>query len=115
MLVEQSQVVVLIYLIIDDPHKEQDIKKDSKSFEKAWNWYTSGPRQRLQPGGRIVVVMTRWSTKDITGQLLRAQGEENSDQWEVVELPALLPDGKACLARILDQGRIRKNQSIYSS
>ena len=34
-------------LIIDDPHKEQDIKKDSKSFEKAWNWYTSGPRQRL--------------------------------------------------------------------
>ena len=81
-------------LIIDDPHKEQDIKKDSKSFEKAWNWYTSGPRQRLQPGGRIVVVMTRWSTKDITGQLLRAQGEENSDEWEVVELPALLPDGK---------------------
>ena len=42
-------------LIIDDPHKEQDIKKDSKSFEKAWNWYTSGPRQRLQPGGKIVV------------------------------------------------------------
>ena len=81
-------------LIIDDPHKEQDIKKDSKSFDKAWNWYTSGPRQRLQPGGRIVVVMTRWSTKDITGQLIRAQGEENSDQWEVVELPALLPDGK---------------------
>ena len=81
-------------LIIDDPHKEQDIKKDSKSFEKAWNWYTSGPRQRLQPGGRIVCVMTRWSTKDLTGQLIRAQGEENSDQWEVVELPALLPDGK---------------------
>jgi predicted phage terminase large subunit-like protein len=80
-------------LIIDDPHKEQDIKKDSKSFDKAWNWYTSGPRQRLQPGGRIVVVMTRWSTKDITGQLLKAQGEENSDQWEVVELPAILPNG----------------------
>ena len=81
-------------LIIDDPHKEQDIRKDSKSFEKAINWYTSGPRQRLQPGGRIVIVMTRWSTKDITGQLLKSQSEEGSDQWEVVELPALLPDGK---------------------
>ena len=81
-------------LIIDDPHKEQDIKKDSKSFEKAWNWYTSGPRQRLQPGGRIVVVMTRWNTKDLTGQLIRAQGEDESDQWEVVELPAILPSGK---------------------
>ncbi len=58
------------------------------------NWYTAGPRQRLQPGGAIVIVMTRWSTKDITGQLLKAQSEEGSDQWEVVELPALLPDGK---------------------
>ena len=38
--------------------------------------------------------MTRWSTKDLTGQLIKAQGEENSDEWEVVEPPALLPDGK---------------------
>ena len=81
-------------LIIDDPHKEQDIRGDGKSFEKAMNWYTAGPRQRLQPGGSIVIVMTRWSTKDVTGQLLKAQSEEGSDQWEVVELPALLPDGK---------------------
>ena len=81
-------------LIIDDPHKEQDIKKDSKSFEKAWNWYSSGPRQRLQPGGRIVCVMTRWSNKDLTGQLIKAQGEDDSDQWDIVELPALLPSGQ---------------------
>ena len=63
-------------LIIDDPHKEQDIRADGKAFEKAMNWYTSGPRQRLQPGGAIVIVMTRWSTKDVTGQLLKAQSEE---------------------------------------
>jgi hypothetical protein len=81
-------------LIIDDPHKEQDVRADGKAFEKAMNWYTAGPRQRLQPGGKIVIVMTRWSTKDITGQLLKAQSEEGSDQWEVVELPALLPSGK---------------------
>jgi len=81
-------------LIIDDPHKEQDIRADGKAFEKAMNWYTAGPRQRLQPGGSIVIVMTRWSTKDVTGQLLKAQGEEGSDQWEVVELPALLPNGE---------------------
>jgi|TARA_X000000950_G_scaffold43286_1_gene48602 predicted phage terminase large subunit-like protein len=81
-------------LIIDDPHKEQDIKKDSKSFDKAWNWYTSGPRQRLQPGGKIVCVMTRWSTKDLTGQMIKAQGEEGSDEWEVVRLPAILPSKK---------------------
>ena len=81
-------------LIIDDPHKEQDVRADGKAFDKAMNWYTAGPRQRLQPGGSIVIVMTRWSTKDVTGQLLKAQSEEGSDQWEVVELPAILPNGK---------------------
>ena len=81
-------------LIIDDPHKEQDVRADGKAFDKAMTWYTSGPRQRLQPGGSIVIVMTRWSVKDVTGQLLKAQSEEGSDQWEVVELPAILPNGK---------------------
>jgi len=79
--------------IIDDPHSEQDAMSEM-AFDNAYEWYTSGPRQRLQPGGAIVIVMTRWSTKDLTGQLLKSQSEEGSDQWEVVELPALLPDGK---------------------
>jgi hypothetical protein len=40
-------------------------------WRRAYEWYTSGPRQRLQPGGSIVLVMTRWNTKDLTGKLLR--------------------------------------------
>jgi predicted phage terminase large subunit-like protein len=80
-------------LIIDDPHSEQDALSD-KAMERAYEWYTSGPRQRLQPGGRIVLVMTRWSTKDLTGMLLKAQKEAKADQWEVVEFPAILPSNK---------------------
>ena len=53
-------------LIIDDPHSEQDALSES-AMEGAYEWYTSGPRQRLQPGGAIVLVMTRWSTIDLTG------------------------------------------------
>ena len=45
-------------LIIDDPHTEQDSLSDT-AMERAYEWYSSGPRQRLQPGGRILVVMTR--------------------------------------------------------
>ena len=49
-------------LIIDDPHSEQEATLgDPSVFDKVFEWYTSGPRQRLQPGGTIVVVMTRWS------------------------------------------------------
>ena len=51
-------------------------------------------RQRLQPGGRIIVVMTRWSVADLTGKLIKAQKEPKADQWEVIEFPAILPSGK---------------------
>ena len=80
-------------LIIDDPHSEQDVYSPS-AFDKAYEWYTSGPRQRLQPGGRIVLVMTRWSTKDLTAQLVNASAKEDkADKWEVIEFPAIMPDG----------------------
>ena len=79
-------------LIIDDPHSEQDAMS-GKALESAYEWYTSGPRQRLQPGGKIVLVMTRWSTKDLTGMLVKNQTEVKADQWHVVEFPALLDHG----------------------
>ena len=61
-------------LIIDDPHSEQEATLAETSpeiYDKTYEWYTSGPRQRLQPGGAIVVVMTRWSKRDLTGQILK--------------------------------------------
>ena len=79
-------------LIIDDPHSEQDALSPT-SLENAYEWYTSGPRQRLQPGASIVLVMTRWSKKDLTGILLKNQKEIKGDQWEVVEFPAVMDHG----------------------
>jgi predicted phage terminase large subunit-like protein len=79
-------------LIIDDPHSEQDAM-NMTALERAYEWYTSGPRQRLQPGGKIVCVMTRWNTKDLTGILLKNQSEPKSDQWDLVEFPAIMPSG----------------------
>mgnify|MGYP003147831099 FL=1 len=81
-------------LIIDDPHSEQDALSPT-ALEHAYEWYTSGPRQRLQPGGSIIIIMTRWAENDLTGKLLRQQGRDPlADQWEVVEFPALMPDDK---------------------
>ncbi len=79
-------------LIIDDPHSEQDAMSEA-SLENAYEWYTSGPRQRLQPGASIVLVMTRWSTKDLTAMLLKQQKEVKGDQWDVIEFPALMDHG----------------------
>ena len=78
-------------LIIDDPHTEQDAM-NRDAMDKTFEWYTSGPRQRLQPGGAIVLVMTRWNTKDLTGRLLGTQREAKADQWELIQFPAIMPN-----------------------
>lgn len=81
-------------LIIDDPHSEQEAALNSVSiYNNAYEWYTSGPRQRLQPGGAIVMVVTRWSKIDLPGQILRSaidRGE--ADEWKIIELPAILDE-----------------------
>jgi predicted phage terminase large subunit-like protein len=80
--------------IIDDPHSEQDAKQGRADvFLPAWEWFQSGPIQRLMPGGAIIVVMTRWSKLDLTGQIINQMAkEEDVDPWEVVEFPAILND-----------------------
>ena len=78
-------------LIIDDPVSEQDALSPT-AMDGVYEWYTSGPRQRLQPGGIIVIVMTRWSTKDLVGKVLKKQGDDYADQWEVIEFPAIMPE-----------------------
>lgn len=83
-------------LIIDDPHSEQEATQgatDPGVYDKVYEWYTSGPRQRLQPGGAIVIVMTRWAKRDLTGQILNRSIARDTKEWEVIEFPAIMPSG----------------------
>ena len=82
-------------LVIDDPHSEQEGQSlDPSVFDRTYEWYTSGPRQRLQPGGAIVIVMTRWHKRDLTGQIIKSSVQRSgAGEWEVIELPAILPSG----------------------
>jgi len=81
-------------LIIDDPHSEQEAKQGNPAvFDNVYEWFTSGPRQRLQPGGAIIIVMTRWSKRDLTGQILKNAGKDGVDQWEIIDFPAIMPSG----------------------
>ena len=84
-------------LIIDDPHSEQEGQSaDAGVFDKVYEWYTSGPRQRLQPGGAIIIVMTRWHKRDLTGKIVKTSVQrEGMDEWEVIEFPAIMPSGNA--------------------
>lgn len=84
-------------LVIDDPHSEQEAAlaaSDPAVFDKVFEWYTSGPRQRLQPGGSIVLVMTRWAKRDLTGKICQSIIDRDGEVWDMISLPAILPTGK---------------------
>ena len=79
-------------IIIDDPHSENTATP--AGYQSTWEWYTGGPRQRVQPGAAIIVVQTRWDDRDLTGKLIKQmQNNPKADQWEVVEFPFELPSG----------------------
>jgi len=82
--------------VIDDPVSEQSVitTNDKAMFQACYDWYLTGPRQRLQPGAALVVVMTRWSKLDLCGRILdKAREDGELHEWEVIELPAILESG----------------------
>lgn len=79
-------------LIVDDPISEQDVKSGNTDLlDSVYEYFRSGLRTRLMPGGRICVLHTRWHTRDLIGRLLK-DGAMNpdADQYEMFEFPALL-------------------------
>jgi predicted phage terminase large subunit-like protein len=87
-------------LVIDDPHTEQEAKQAESNpqiFDDVYDWYVYGPRQRLQPNAKIVLVQTRWSKRDLTGRLVKKMEESTSgiaDKWRVINFPAILDEGQ---------------------
>ena len=71
-------------VLIDDPVRGQAEADSALRRERLWDWYRSDLVTRLRPGGRVVLVMTRWHPDDLGGRLLAADGG-----WRVVRLPAL--------------------------
>lgn len=76
-------------IILDDVVKEGD-ENSPEILRDTFDWYASALRTRLQPGGAIIIPMTRWSTQDIIGMLRAlAERDPNAEQWHVIELPAI--------------------------
>lgn len=81
-------------LLIDDPLKDREEADSELRRQRVWDWYTSTAYTRLAPGGRIIVIQTRWHEDDLSGRLL-AEMKNGKDQWELLSLPAIGNDGAA--------------------
>ena len=71
-------------ILLDDPVKSQAEADNARARDQLWEWYCTDLITRLKPGGRVVLIMTRWHQDDIGGRLI-----EGSDQWRTLRLPAL--------------------------
>ena len=66
-------------LLIDDPIKDDEEADSELRRERIWSWYSSVAYTRLSPGGRVVVIQTRWHEDDLTGRLLTRSEEHTSE------------------------------------
>ncbi|CAB4122672.1 Archaeophage PsiM2, terminase large subunit [uncultured Caudovirales phage] len=81
--------------LIDDPHNEQEAIAgvyDPEVYNKVYEWYLTGPRQRLQPGARVAIISTRWSKIDLIGRVLADSKERGGDKFKEINIAALLND-----------------------
>ncbi|ANW00677.1 phage terminase large subunit [Bradyrhizobium icense] len=79
-------------VVIDDPVRSREDADSELVRDKTWDWYKSDLYTRLKPGGRIVLIQTRWHEDDLAGRLL-ADMAAGGDRWEVISLPALAEHG----------------------
>lgn len=104
-------------LLVDDPVRNAE-EADSETYrENTWDWFNQDAVTRLEPGGRIVLIGTRWHEDDLIGRAL-ASGEA----WERIDLPALDHEARAlwperfsadALARIKTQIGSRAWEALY--
>lgn len=75
-------------LIIDDPFKNREEADSEVIREKIWNWYISTAYTRLDPGGAIIIIATRWHLDDLIGRILK-QEQEGGEEWFLISFPAI--------------------------
>lgn len=78
-------------LVADDLTKDFEEAASENHQKKLEEWWDSVAYQRLEKGGAIINIQTRYNTNDMPGQLLKKMGSDdpNADKWEIVVLPSL--------------------------
>ena len=87
--------------VIDDPVENAEQANSLTYREKLWEWYQAVAYTRLEPGGAIVLIQTRWHADDLAGRLLREM-ERGGDKWVHLHMPALAEEGDI-LGRALNE------------
>ncbi len=99
-------------MLIDDPVKNRQEADSEVIRRRMRDWYTSTAYTRLMPGGRIVVIQTRWHEDDLSGWLLREHAQEG---WDTLYLPAISKAGEALWPEQYPVERLHKIRQAVGS
>lgn len=86
-------------LIIDDIIKNAEEAYNENVKAKHWDWFTNTMLSRLEEGGKILIIMTRWASDDLAGRAIEHFGEAA----KVITMKALQPDGSMLCDEILSR------------
>ena len=83
-------------LLIDDPVKNRAEAQSEVYRNAVYDWYTSTAYTRLEEGGAVIVIMTRWHEDDLMGRILAAEAAgDTTEGWHVLHMPAVDDEGRA--------------------
>lgn len=88
-------------MIIDDLIKNAEEANNANTLDKHWEWFTNTMLSRLELGGKIIIIMTRWHSKDLAGRILK-WCKENKKKYKHICMKAKQDDGTMLCDEILD-------------
>ncbi|MFK8851241.1 terminase large subunit domain-containing protein [Streptomyces sp. Ac-502] len=86
--------------VVDDPIKDDADAQSPTMRRRLWEWWTSVLQTRIEPGGSIIVIQTRWHEDDLAGRILA--GDDAAD-WTLLDLPAVADHPQDPLGRSIGE------------
>lgn len=74
-------------LLFDDPIKNREEAESEVYREKVWQFFTSTAFTRLEPGGVVVVILTRWHMDDLAGRIM--ENPHLKSRMKIIHFPAI--------------------------
>lgn len=89
-------------MMIDDLIKNAEEAYNETVLEKHWDWFTNTMLSRLEEGGKIIIIMTRWASGDLAGRALDHYKEQGA-KIRHITMKALQDDGTMLCDEILSR------------
>jgi predicted phage terminase large subunit-like protein len=101
-------------MIIDDLIKSALEANNAEVLEKHWDWFTNTMLSRLEEGGKIIIIMTRWHSNDLAGKILDWCQKENK-RYRHISMKAIQEDNSMLCSDILSYESAMTKKSVMGA